>query len=218
MSDDIPLIFAETSATPTALFLSASGLSHMQQFATAGWAVAVTADFQSPRPVTLSEVPAQTVSDAVVIAPTLVSCEAPSWSAGVIARVQKWKPRLVKINAAFSELDPARIAAAAKDLKDLGLIVLAAHWRDDNSFRIRSLNRIDRLEALQPPEWSRLSLFGCADENNANAILNIGRLHAGQEQRIAQLRVSEQVRGEHIARLEAALIAAQQSPHFKRQP
>jgi|GEM_PF-5257920 len=216
MSDDIPLIFAEETPTPTAVFLSASGLSQMQQFATAGWAVAVTAGFAPLRPITLAEVPAQAVDEAVIISPTLVSCEAQSWSAENLARIATWRPRIVKVNCAFSELEPAHLERIAKDLAGLRLTVLAAHWRDDNTFRIRSLNRIDRLEALQPPEWPRLNFIACADDANARMILKIGRLHAGQEQRIAQLRVSEQVRGEHIARLEASLISAQQSPYFKR--
>ena len=96
------------------------------------------------------------------------------------------------MNCAFSDIDPTQIQGIAKDLGALGLIVLAAHWRDDNSFRIRSLNRIDRLDALQPPEWPRLNFIACATEQSAQMIAKIGRLHAGQEQRIAQLRVASQ--------------------------
>jgi hypothetical protein len=215
MSDDIPLIFAQEAATPTAVFLSASGLAHLQQFTTAGWAVGVTASFQALRTINLADVPAQTVDEAIIANPTLVSCEAQTWTSDHLARIARWKPSVVKVNCAFSDVDPAQIQGIAKDLAGLGLIVLAAHWRDDNSFRIRSLNRIDRLDALQPPEWPRLNFIACASEQSAQTIAKIGRLHAGQEQRIAQLRIGEAVRNEQIARLEAALMTAQQSPYFK---
>jgi hypothetical protein len=218
MSDDIPLIFALEGATPRAVFLSASGLAHLQQFTTAGWAVGVTASFHALRAINLAEVPAQIVDDAIIINPTLVSCEAQTWTRDDLARIARWKPSIVKVNCAFSDIDPALIQKIAKDLGELGLIVLAAHWRDDNSFRIRSLNRIDRLEALQPPEWPRLNFMACATEQTAQMIAKIGRLHAGQEQRIAQLRISEAVRNEQIARLEAALITAQRSHYFKTLP
>jgi hypothetical protein len=215
MSDDIPLIFAQEAATPTAVFLSAAGLAHLQQFTTAGWAVAVTPRFEALRSLSLTEVPAQVIDEAMIVNPTLVSCEAQTWTGDDLARVARWKPRVVKINCAFSDIDPAQIQMIAKSLAALGLIVLGSHWRDDNTFRIRWLNRIDRLEALQPPEWPRLNFIACASTQNAEAISKIGRLHAGQEQRIAQLRISESVRSEQIARLETALIATQQSPYFK---
>jgi hypothetical protein len=219
VSDDIPLIFAVDRPAPSAVFLSASGPAQMQQYATAGWRVLAAPGFTAARPVVLAEVPATALADdADVAAPVLASVEIEQWTVATPDRLARWRPALVKLNAAFSEVEPASIAAAAAALARLMPVVLGAHWRDDNGFRIRSLNRIDLLSALQPPEWRRLDLIGCADEATARTIVRIGRLHAGQEQRIAQLRVSEAVRGEHIARLEAALIAAQRSPYFTAPP
>jgi hypothetical protein len=215
MSDDIPIIFAENTPQPTALFLSASGASHVEQFTAAGWAVAVTTGFCDLTQSVLDEFSVQTIDESIIINPTLVSWEARTWTDKDLDRIARWKPRVVKVNCAFSDLDPARIEKIAKDLASLRLIMVVGHWRDDNTFRVPSLNRVDRLEVLQPPEWSRLNLIACADEENAKRIVKFGRLYAGQEQRIAQMRVSEAVRNEQIARLEAALIAAQQSPYFK---
>jgi len=215
MSDDLPLIFAAYSPTPTAVFLSAAGTDHIQQFTIEGWAVAVTAGFQPVRPTSLVDAPAQVVDEKIIFGPTVVSVEAQTWSAKDLALIAQWQPRFVKVNCAFTGVEPSAIEAIAKSLSSLGLIMLATHWRDDNTFRIRSFNRIERLEALQPPEWSRLNFIACADERGAQAVTKIGRIHAVQEQRIAQLRITEAVHDEQIARLEAALIAAQNSPYFK---
>lgn len=223
MSDDIPIIFAEESAHPVAVFLSASGLAQMQQYAQAGWRVFAAGGFQSVRPVNLAEVPATAGEDFPQ--PTLVSCEGPYWAAGQdilklqnLVRLKRWQPRVVKLNYAFADVDPGQIRTVAEEFVSLGYVLLAAHWRDDNTMRLRSLNRIERLAALQPPDWLRLNFIACADERLAAAVLRVGRLHAGQEQRIAQLRLSEALRNDHIARLEAALVRAQASPHFKLQP
>jgi hypothetical protein len=215
MSDDLPIIISEESQTPTVLFLSSTGTVQMQQYGVAGWGVAITKDFQPLGPTALADVPAQVVDDSVIVRPTLVSCEIQTWTSEAIARVRKFQPRIIKVNCAFSDATPKTIEAAAQSLADMGLIVLGTHWRDDNTQRLVYLNRIDYLSALQPPEWPRLSFVGLTDARQADAVIRIGRLHAGHEQRIAQLRISETLRGEHIARLEKALIAAQQSPHFK---
>lgn len=222
MSDDIPLIFAEDTGTPSAVFLSATSTAHMQQYAQAGWRVYAAGGFQSFRPINLADVPAQAGED--VGQPTLVSCEGPHWAGGQdiakltnLVRLKRWQPRVVKLNYAFHDVPVEQIRTVADELGSLGYVVLAAHWRDDNTMRVRSLNRIERLAHLQPPEWNRLNFIACADERIANLILRVGRLHSGQEQRIAQLRVSEALRNEHIARLEAALVKAQASPHFRLQ-
>ncbi len=215
MSDDVPLILAEDSPTPTAVFLSAQSESQMQQYTAAGWAIAVTAKFQPLRAINITEVDAQVVDEQSIIRPTLVSCEAQAWTATSLTEVARWQPRVIKVNCAFSELESAHIQAISKELTGKGLTVVASHWRDDNTYRFVSLNRIDFLDNLHPPEWTRLNFIACADEKIAKMIVKIGKLHVGQEQRIAQLRVSEAVRNDHIASLEKALIAAQQSPYFK---
>jgi hypothetical protein len=215
MSDDLPIIISEESQTPTVLFMSSTGTVQMKQYGVAGWGVAVTKDFQPLGPTVLADIPAQVVDDSIVVRPTLVSCEIQTWSPETIARIKKFEPRILKLNCAFSEVDPKTIEAAAQSIVNMGLIVLGTHWRDDNTQRLVYLNRIDYMTSLQPPEWPRLSFIGLTDARQAEAVIRIGRLHAGHEQRIAQLRISEALRGEHIARLEKALIAAQQSPHFK---
>ncbi|MDX2145648.1 MAG: hypothetical protein SFV19_20010 [Rhodospirillaceae bacterium] len=213
MSDDIPIIF--TQAPAMAVFCSASGAAQMQQYAAAGWRVATTPDFRSARPVDLSQVPAEVLANEDFAGAAVLSAEGPHWSDGDAARVTRIKPGVVKVNCAFHDMPTSRIAAIAAQLSALGLTVVGAHWRDDNTHRIRALHRIDYLSGFEPPEWPRLNFIACASDGIAKAIINIGRLHAGQEQRIAQLRLSEAIRNDHIARLEAALVAAQQSPHFK---
>ena len=215
MSDDVPLILAEDSPTPTAVFLSASSASQMQQYTAAGWAIAVTPKFQPLRAINIAEADAQVVDEPSIIRPTLVSCEAQTWTAASLSAIVRWQPRVIKVNCAFSELESSQIQAISKELAAQRLTVVAAHWRDDNTYRFISLNRIDFLDNLHPPEWTRLNFIACADEKIAKMIIKIGKLHVGQEQRIAQLRVSEAVRNDHIASLEKALVAAQQSPYFK---
>lgn len=224
MSDDIPLIFADDSPSPSAVFLSAASTMQMQQYAQGGWRVQVVSGFQSLRPVNIAEVPAVSADEAMIGQPTLVSCEGAYWAGGQdivklqnLVRIKRWQPRIVKLNYAFSDVEPSQIQTVANEMVSLGYVVLGAHWRDDNTLNIRSLNRIERMAMLQPPEWNRLNFIACADERTALMILRIGRLHAGQEQRIAQLRLSEALRSQHIARLEAALVKAQASPHFKLQ-
>jgi hypothetical protein len=213
VSDDIPLIFSHAPAA--AVFLSATGAAHMQQYATAGWRVAVPKDFRSARPVDLAQVPAVTIDDADLKGAALISTEGPYWTDGELARVAAATPDAVKVNCAFHDMASGRIAAIAGQLASIGLTVIGAHWRDDNTYRIRGLHRIDVLSAFEPPEWPRLNFIACANPTLVTGIISIGRLYTGQEQRIAQLRLSEAIRNDHIARLEAALVAAQQSPHFK---
>jgi hypothetical protein len=213
VSDDIPIIF--TQAPATIVFCSASGAAQMQQYATAGWRVAATPDFRSLRPLELAHVPAEVLANEDIGGAAVVSAEGPFWSDDVALRVARVKPGVVKINCAFHDMPPARIAALAAQLGALGLTVVGAHWRDDNTYRIRALHRIELLSGFEPPEWPRLNFMACASEGLAKSIIKIGRLHSGQEQRIAQLRLSEAIRNDHIARLEVALVAAQQSPHFK---
>lgn len=223
MSDDIPLIFADDSPAPTAIFLSATSAAQMQQYSTAGWRVHVPSTFQAVRPFNLNDVPATMVDEATMSQPTLISSEGPMWGSQDIVKLQnlvklkRWQPRVVKINYAFYDVDTAQVQTVAEELNSLGYVVLAAHWRDDNTMRLRSLSRIDRLAAMVPPEWQRLNFIACADERLAHMVLRIARLHTGQEQRIAQLRINEAIRNDHIARLEAALVKAQNSPHFKLQ-
>jgi hypothetical protein len=221
VSDDIPVIFADDNPAPTAVFLSATSAMQMQQYAMSGWRVHAASGFQSAQPINFAEVPATTVDDGTIGQPTLLSCEGPYWGGQDIlkltnlVKVKRWQPRVVKLNYAFYDIDPAQIQNDVGELASLGYFLLGAHWRDDNTMRIRALNRIDRLDAMQPPEWSRLNFIACMDERMALMVMRIGRLHAGQEQRIAQLRISEAIRNDHIARLEAALIKNQASPHFK---
>ncbi|MBL8643860.1 MAG: hypothetical protein JNK21_07995 [Rhodospirillaceae bacterium] len=223
MSDDIPVIFGDDTPAPSAVFLSAAGAAQMQQYAVAGWRVHAAMGFQAMAPINLAEVPATTTDDGTIGQPTLLSCEGPFWAPQDIIKLQnlvkvkRWQPRIVKLNYAFYDIEPAQIQAVVGELSSLGYVILGAHWRDDNTMRIRALNRIDRLEMLQPPEWPRLNFIACAEERTALLIMRIGRLHAAQEQRIAQLRVSEAVRNDHIARLEAALVKNQPSPHFSLQ-
>ncbi|MBL8630430.1 MAG: hypothetical protein JNM81_12410 [Rhodospirillaceae bacterium] len=220
MSDDIPILFSDDSPAPSAVFLSAASGAQMQQYAMSGWRVHAASGFQAAQPIDLAQVPATTTDDGTIGQPTLLSCEGPFWAPQDLTKLQnlvkvkRWQPRIVKLNYAFYDIDPEQIQTVVGEFASLGYFILGAHWRDDNTMRVRSLNRIDRLDAFQPPEWPRMNLIACAEERMALMIMRIGRLHAGQEQRIAQLRVSEAVRNEHIARLEAALIKNQPSPHF----
>lgn len=217
MSDDIPLLFANDSPAPAVVFLCASNFPQMQQYATAGWRVIAAQGFTASRSFDLADVPAERLDDTAIDQPVAVSCEGPHWSAQHLERIARWRPMVVKVNCAFYDIDAAQVQAVMNDLSARGLTVLGAHWKENKTFRIPSLNRIDVMSALEPPEWSRLNFLACADERMAQMILKVGRLHSGQEQAIAQLRLSEAVRDDYIARLEAALVASQQSPNFKLQ-
>jgi hypothetical protein len=95
--------------------------------------------------------------------------------------------------------------------------VLGAQWRDDNSFAIRSMVGLSPVGSIQPPDWDRLNLIGVRDPGRLPALLAIGRLYGGEEKRIGELRVANEIRNDHIARLEDALLARQSSAVFKLQ-
>ena len=67
--------------------------------------------------------------------------------------------------------------------------MIACHWRDDNTYRIRSLSRMERLASFGAPDWAHLNLIGVRDAEVARRVLTIARLYAGEERRIAELRL-----------------------------
>ena len=131
-------------------------------------------------------------------------------------RIAQWRPRIVKINCAFHNVADA--GQLASSLTEAGYDLLAAHWRDDNSFNLRSVAEIVPLASLGAPAWDYTNLIGFRDARLRDFVLTIGRLYAGEEQRIAELRVANAVRSDTIARLEDALIARQPSNLFKLRP
>lgn len=219
VSDDIPIIFAEDiinpgrSAKAVAVFLSAASASQMQQYATAGWRVLAAPGFRTGVEINLAGVPAAACTEDEAAGCTLLSCEAPFIGADAGARIGKWKPAVVKFNCAFHDVADAESLAAS--LRTLGYTVLGAHWRDDNSFAIRSLNQLGHIAAFQPPEWDRMNLIGVRDAARVPAILSLARLYVGEERRIGELRVANAIRNDHIARLEDALAAHQSSEVFR---
>ncbi len=220
MSDDIPIIFAEELLHPgrksTAVFMSAVSSAQMQQYATAGWRVLVTKDFKSSAAIDLAAVPALTAGDDEMVGCTFLSCEAPFLAADAGARLAAWKPAIVKFNCAFHDVADAGQLGAS--LVGMGYTVIGAHWRDDNSFAIRSLTQINHLAAFQPPEWSRLNIIGVREPARVQALLTIARLYVGEEKRIGELRVANAIRNDHIARLEDALVAHQSTGAKARRP
>jgi hypothetical protein len=213
MSDDIPLIFAEDLARPDtrrrAVFLSAMSAAQMQQYAAAQWDVVAGPGFQARGDIDLAAVPARSGGEEQLAGADLVSLEAPTWPADAEPQFRRWAPRAIKVNAAFHNLDEAKVAGVAAVLGKLGYQIVACHWRDDNIYAIRSLSRIDRLEALGAPDWKHVNLIALRDADLARLLLTIGRLYVGEERRIAELRLSHAVRGDHIARLEDAMMALQ---------
>lgn len=222
MSDDIPLIFAQDVRDPervrarTAIFLSAESVAQMQQYAVAGWTVAVAPGFKSKTDIDVSEVPAATPAEADIINCTLLSCEAPYLKADTSERIAKWRPDIVKINCAFHDVSDA--SSLTEPLTASGYTVLGAVWRDDNSFQIRSLMGIDLIGAIQLPEWDRINLIGVRDADHAQRIVTIARLYAGEEKRISELRVAKAIRDDYITKLEDALMAHQKTDVFKERP
>lgn len=204
MSDDVPLIIAHPAGQRRVAFASAASESQMRQYAAAGWIVGVLGSFQAARPIDLAKVPAQTIPPNEIGLADVLSIEAAHAPAGLAELRSVW-PAIVKVNLAFNDAADALGPSTAESLANAGYAVLGAHWRDDNSYRIDSLSRIEMLAALQPPEWPRMNLIACRDVAMAEAIIRIGRVHAGQERRIADLRVGEAVRNDHIARLEDAV-------------
>jgi hypothetical protein len=211
VSDDIPIIFAEEllhpGRKPTAVFLSALNTLQMQQYALGGWRVLTAPGFQSKAEVDLAAVPAIAATEADAAGCTFLSCEVPYLGADTGGRISAWKPPIVKFNCAFH--DVADAGQLASSLAGMGYTVLGAHWRDDNSFAIRSLTRIDHLANFQPPEWDRTNLIGIRDAARVQALLTLAKLYAGEEKRIGELRVANAIRNDHIARLEDALAAHQ---------
>jgi len=221
MSDDIPIIFAQDIRDPervrarTAIFLSAESAAQMQQYAVAGWTVAAAPGFVSKVDINLSEVPAATPADTEIMTCTLLSCEAPHLKPETTERIAKWQPDIVKINCAFHDISDA--SSLTGPLAASGYTVLGAAWRDDNSFRIRSLMSLDFIESIQLPEWDRINLIGVRGADNAQRIVTIARLYASEENRISELCVAKSIRDDYITKLEDALMAHQKTDNFKEQ-
>jgi hypothetical protein len=216
VSDDIPLIFADQLAgpdgnVPRVVFMSAMAATQMQQYATAGWCVIAAPGFAAKNPVDLATVPAQAGDEAAGEGAEIVSIEAPMWPTEGFARLTRWKPACVKVNCAFHGLDSQRCEDMAGMLAGLGYTLLGAHWRDDNSYALPSLSRLDYLAAFPGRDWKHLNLIAVRDPSRARALTIIGRLYAGEERRIAELRLANVVRGDHIARLEDALMVHQKA-------
>jgi hypothetical protein len=216
VSDDIPLIFADQLAAaagrrPRVVFMSAVAATQMQQYATAGWHVIAAPGFVSKNPVDLAAVPAHAGDEAAGEGADIVSIEAPLWPAEGFARLTHWKPACVKVNCAFHGLESRRCEDMAGMLNGLGYTLLGAHWRDDNSYALPSLSRVDYLAAFPGRDWKHLNLIAVRDGARARALTIIGRLYAGEERRIGELRLANMVRGDHIARLEDALMAHQKA-------
>jgi hypothetical protein len=212
MSDDVPLILAADlargDASQRAAFLSAMSLAQMQQYAAAGWEVLTAPAFASPAPIDLAAVPAQSISD-IPGGASVLSLEGPTWPEDAAARIARWAPQAVKVNLAFHGVAPDRAERIAGSLVGLGFDLLASHWQTDPTYGWRSLTRIDRFAAFGAPDWAHMNLIGVRDRVAADRVLTIARLHVGHERRIAELRVGHAVRGDHIARLEKAMMALQ---------
>lgn len=213
MSDDIPIIFAEElqrtdrARAPVAVFLSAGSASQMQQYVTAGWQVFATPGFRSDAKINLTEVPAATAPEASVPACTLLGCEAKFLPPDAISHIKRWQPAFLKFNCAFYDISDAGGLAAS--MTGLGYVVIAALWRDDNSFGYRSLSNLGPLASFPNREWDRTNLIGVREPAMAQALLTLSRLYVGEERRIAELRVANAIRNDYIARLEDALQAHQ---------
>ncbi len=216
MSSDIPIIFAcevqPPPGRPTAVFLSALSTPQMQQYATAGWTVVAAAGFAGAK-VELAEVPARAMRDEEIASATVLSCEAPNLNRDTAGRIARWQPEIVKINCAFHNIADAQPVADV--LAANGYHLLGVHWRDDNSFHIRSVDEISPLAVFTPPAWDQLDIIAVRNAALMKAILTVGRLYVGEEARILELRVGNMVRSDTIARLEDALVAHQPSDVFK---
>lgn len=213
MSDDIPLIFsdqlqARAEHVPRAVFLSAATASQMQQYATAGWQVIAADGFQSHATIDLAAVPAEK-GDAGAQGADVLSIEAPVWPADARTKIERWRPGVVKVNCAFHGIADQHGEDIAATLQALGYTLLAAHWRDDNTYGFGTLARIDHLGVYPSRDWKHLSLIAVRDPAHARTILTVARLYVGEERRIAELRLSNAIRGDHIARLEEALMVHQ---------
>ncbi len=206
MSDDVPIILAHEHGPRRAVFASAASEAQIQQYVAAGWAVGVSAVFQAVRPFDLAKVSVERGVGAG--GADLFNVEAPNLAAGT-AECLAALPAVAKFNFAFHETGADGGPALVSALESSGYVLLAAHWRDDNIYRMRSLSRIEPLASLQPPDWSHLNLIACRDLRRADMILRIGRVHAAQERRVADLKIGEAVRNDHIAKLEDAVQSLQ---------
>ncbi len=210
MSDDIPVIFAQTALKPQplAIFLSATHPTQMEQYVVAGWRVVHTQDFKGcdiPR-----ELPIDVFDPASLDAPPcLIIGDIVHLTDDWRHMVRLFTPETVKINAAFTE-DAAKVTEAAAFLTDQKYIMCASYWRNDNSFGHRILDRIDALSVFQPTPWTNLNLMGYRETVKAADMVRFGRFYAGQEQRIGDLEVKSAIRADHIGQLEAAMMALQQ--------
>jgi hypothetical protein len=184
----------------------------MQQYATAEWNV-IAADGFTGAGVDLAALPATQKPDDEISAVTLLSCEAPHLNRETPLRIARWRPEIVKINCAFHNIADAEPVAAS--LASSGYQLLGSHWRDDNSFRIRTVSEIAPLSYFKPPVWDQLNIIAVRDAGLMKAILTMGRLYVGEEARILELRVANAVRSGTIAQLEDALLAHQPSDVFK---
>lgn len=211
MSDDIPVIFAQTELKPrpVVIFLSASHATQLEQYVVAGWHVYCARSFVG------CAIPPDLSVD--VFDPTMLAGP-PNLVIGDIQHLtDEWKhtvtlfaPLAVKINAAFSD-DAGVVTAAAKFLSEKDYTLCASHWRDDNSFGFRILDRIDALSTFQPAPWTKLNIIAYKDVETAASMVRFGRFYAGQESRIGELEISRAVRSDYVAQLEDALMAHQQS-------
>ena len=219
MSDDIPIIFVEdilhSRHKPTAVFMSAASAVQMQQYTTAGWRVLAAPGFKSSVEIDLAAVPASSCDEPSAAGCTLLSCEVPFLGADAGPRIGRWRPEMVKFNCAFHNVADA--ASLASSMATMGYTVIGTHWRDDNSFAIRSLTNVNHIGAFPAPEWDRMNLIGLRDPARVQALLSVSRLYVGEEKRISELRVANSIRNDHIARLEDALSASQPSDVFKLQ-
>ena len=222
MSDDIPIIFAEDITRPqgkapaTAVFLSAGSGAQMQQYAAGGWRVLAAPGFKSPAKIDLAQVPVVACGEDDPAGCTLLSCEVKFLGADAGTRIARWKPEILKLNCAFQ--DVADAASLAASMEGMGYTVLGTQWRGDNSFAIRSVVGLAPIASIQTPDWDRINLIGVRDAARLPALLAIGRLYAGEEKRIGELMVANEIRNDHIARLEDALLAHQRSDAFKLRP
>jgi hypothetical protein len=215
---DIPIIFAaELARLPqTAVFLSAVSAAQMQRYARAGWSVVAADGFSAAAEVDLDAVPAARRQDSEIAQVTVLSCEAPRLRADTARRIAAWTPAVVKINCAFHGVADAH--ALAVSLAEAGYAVIAAGWKDDNSFAYRAVTTFAPLAGIDAPDWDRIDVIGVRDPAVCRSMLAVGRLYAEEERRILELTVANALRGDAIARLEDALVARQPSALFRLRP
>ena len=209
MSDDIPVIFAkpDLSPRPLALFLSASHSTQPEQYVIAGWTVWHGTPFSGcDLPADLNIAPYNPAG--LTGPPELVFGELASMPDDWHQTVMLLTPKSVKVNAAF-QADPDAATSAAAFLSDQGYTLCASYWKNDNSFGLRILERIDALSAFQPTPWSNLNLIAYKDPVQAQTMVRFGRFYAGQESRIGELQVAKAIRADHIKQLEEAMMELQ---------